>query len=84
MSPEEPTELGIDNQGALALAANPTAHGRSKHIRIRYHAIRDFIEHGEINAHYVPTNEMLADSLTKAVKPNILSRMVKTLRLNCA
>jgi transposase InsO family protein len=82
MNPEKPTELGIDNQGALALAANPTAHGRSKHIRIRYHAIRDFIEHGEINAYYVPTDEMLADSLTKAVKPNILNRMVKALRLD--
>ena len=81
---EKPTELGIDNQGALALAANPTAHGRSKHIRIRYHAIWDFIEHREINAYYVPIDEMLADSLTKAVKPNVLNRMVKALHLDSA
>ena len=82
MNPEKPTELGIDNQGALALAANPTAYGRSKHIRIRYHAIQDFIEHGEINAYYVPTDEILADSLTKAVKPNVLNHMVKALYLD--
>jgi hypothetical protein len=81
MNPAKPTDLGIDNKGALALAANPVAHGRSKHIRIRYHAIRDFIEHGEINAVYVPTDKMLADTLTKAVKPSILHRFVEELRL---
>ena len=81
MNPAKPTDLGIDNKGALALAANPVAHGRSKHIRIRYHAIRDFIEHGEINAVYVPTDKMLADTLTKAVKSSILHRFVEELRL---
>ena len=80
--PKKPTNLGIDNQGVLALAANPMAHRRSKYIRIRYHAIRDFIEFREINAYYVPTEDMLADSLTKAVKLNILNRMVKALHLD--
>ena len=84
MNPEKPTELGINNQGALALAANPTAYRRSKHIRIHYHAIWDFIEHREINAYYMPTDEMLADSLTKAVKLNVLNCMVKALHLDSA
>ena len=78
---KEPTQLGIDNQGALALASNPVNHLRSKHIRVRYHAIRDFIEHGEIKTRYIPTGEMIADGLTKAAKPEILKRMVKTLGL---
>ena len=37
--PKQPTQLGIDNQGALTLSSNPVNHLRSKHIRIRYHAI---------------------------------------------
>ena len=72
MSPKKPTELGIDNQGALAIATNPVMHSRSKHIRMRYHAIRDFIQHGDIEAKYVPTKDMLANGLTKAVPIAIL------------
>jgi hypothetical protein len=78
---KELTQLGIDNQGALALASNPINHLRSKHIHVRYHAIRDFIEHGEIKALYVPTTKMIADGLTKAAKPDLMKRMVKALRL---
>jgi hypothetical protein len=32
----------------LTLSSNPVNHLHSKHIRVRYHAIRDFIEHGDI------------------------------------
>ena len=84
MRPKKPTDLGINNQGILALTANLTAHGRSKYIRIWYHAIQNFIEFREINAHYMPTEDILADSLTKAVKPNILNCMVKALHLDSA
>jgi hypothetical protein len=77
----KPTQLGIDNQGALALASNPSNHLRSKHIRVRYHAIRDFVEHGDIKPIYIPTSEMVADGLTKAVKADGLERAIQLLRL---
>jgi hypothetical protein len=79
--PKEPTQLGIDNQGAIALASNPVNHLRSKHIRVRYHAIRDFIEHGDIKIFYVPTSEMVADGLTKAIKRDGLKQVVNLLQL---
>jgi hypothetical protein len=79
--PKQPTQLGIDNQGTLSLAANPVNHLRSKHIRIRYHAIRDFIEHGDIKPIYIPTSEMVADGLTKAVKAEGLKQVLQLLRL---
>jgi hypothetical protein len=78
----ESTQLNIDNQGALALASNPINHLGSKHIRIQYHIIRDFIEYGEIQATYILTEHMLADSLTKVVKPDVLTRMVRSLHLD--
>jgi hypothetical protein len=34
-------ELRVDSQSALALAKNLVFHKRSKHIRVRYHFIRD-------------------------------------------
>ncbi|XP_074356783.1 secreted RxLR effector protein 161-like [Apium graveolens] len=42
-------------------------HGRSKHIDIRYHFIREFVERGEIELKHVSTNEQKADVLTKAL-----------------
>jgi hypothetical protein len=47
------------------LAKNPVFHERSKHIRLRYHFIRDYLAEGSIKARYISTNDQLADLLTK-------------------
>ena len=62
---EQPTVLMEDNQGAIAIAKNPVAHCKTKHIDIRYHYIREAIQNGTICLNYCPTNEMIADLLTK-------------------
>ena len=67
-SPTPPSiPLAIDNQGAIALAKMNGPNRRTRHINIRYHHLRECAETGIINPHYVPTNEMLADGLTKAL-----------------
>ena len=48
VSLDEPTALMEDNQGAIAIAKNPIAHSRIKHIDIRYHYIREAIHKGTI------------------------------------
>jgi hypothetical protein len=58
-------ELRVDSQSALALAKNPVFHERSKHIRLRYHFIRDCLAEGGIKARYINTKDQLADLLTK-------------------
>jgi hypothetical protein len=40
-------------------------HDRSKHIEIRYHFIRDRVLKGAVKLQYIPTDEQLADILTK-------------------
>jgi hypothetical protein len=60
---------GSDNQGTIKLAQNPVEHTRTKHIDIRYHFIRDSVKDGETELVYVPTEEMPADVLTKALTP---------------
>lgn len=62
-----PTTIHGDNQGSLNLAHNPVYHGRTKHIEVRHHFIREKILSREINLEYVPTGEQLADIFTKAL-----------------
>ena len=57
-------ELKVDIKSALALAKNPVFHERSKHIRIKYHFIRDCLEDGSIKANHIATTDQLANILT--------------------
>ena len=62
---KKPTKIYRDNQRSLDLLTNPVFHARTKHIQVCYHAIQDFVEAGEIETTYTPTNEMLADGFMK-------------------
>ena len=62
---ETPTTIYEDNQGALAMAYNPVHYAKTKHIHIRFHFIREQVKFGNIRVEYIPTDEMLADALTK-------------------
>ena len=62
-----PTTLYSDNQSAIALTKDHQYHARTKHIDIRYHFIRWIVEQGSIRLIYCPTDDMVADSLTKAL-----------------
>lgn len=56
-----------DNRGAKLLAESHVFHQRTKHIDIRYHFIRDVISKRSIKLDHMPTEEMPADVLTKAL-----------------
>ncbi|XP_074356716.1 secreted RxLR effector protein 161-like [Apium graveolens] len=43
-----PVIIYMDNKSAIDLAKNPVFHGRSKHIDIRFHFIRECVERKEI------------------------------------
>ena len=60
-----PIPLHGDNQGAVDLAQNPVTGRHSKHIPIKHHAIREYVENGSIDLVRTPTAKMLADGLTK-------------------
>ena len=70
------TVLYEDNQGAIKLSGNPTNHSKAKHIKVRYHAIRDAVSCGEVRIEYKSTREMIADTLTKAVGKDTLERLI--------
>jgi hypothetical protein len=65
----EPIRIMCDNQSAIALIKNPVHHQRSKHIEVRYYFVRERQEAGDIDIQYIPTDQQLADCLTKPL-PN--------------
>jgi hypothetical protein len=64
----EATSIMEDNQGCIAMSANPINHQRTKHIDIRYHFTRERIVSGEVDVKYVATGRQIADVLTKPLE----------------
>jgi len=59
--------VNADNKGCIAYAKNPVFRDRFKHVNKQYHLTRGLIEENEISLNYVPTNEMVANTLTRAL-----------------
>ena len=70
-SVDDPIPLHGDNKGAIDLALNPVTGRRSKHIGIRHHVIREYIEQGHLTLIRTPTADMVADGFTKSL-PRVL------------
>ena len=58
----------VDNQPAITLAKNPVLHDQSKHIDIKFHFLRDYIDGGQIVIEFVDTVRQLADILTISLR----------------
>ncbi|KAF2347387.1 Reverse transcriptase RNA-dependent DNA polymerase [Trinorchestia longiramus] len=74
-----PMVVNEDNQSAICLAQNPKYHGRSKHIDIKFHYVRDLVRNKEIDLLYCPSNDMLADIFTKGLSAEKFSRLISKL-----
>lgn len=57
----------IDNQSAKSMGEKPALNQRNKHIRIRFHVVRDYIKNKEMRLEYVESKDNVADLLTKAL-----------------
>jgi len=62
-----PTTLFSDNKSAIKLTKDHMYHACMKHIDIQYHFIRYTVEEGSIHIVFCPTDNMVADALTKAL-----------------
>eukprot|EP00253_Pinus_taeda_P031760 PITA_31760 len=62
-----PMVIHYDNQSCIKLMDNPVFHDRSKHIDIRYHFIRDYVQKGVVKLEYISTDEQVADVLMKSL-----------------
>lgn len=70
-----------DNQAAQNLATNPIIKARSKHIDIKQHFIREAVINHDVKLVYCPTENMVADVLTKSLSGQKLIKHRRSLGL---
>ena len=69
-----------DNQSTMAMIKSGVAQcERTRHISIRYYWVKDRVKLGDLDIVYKPTNEMLADLLTKPLQGEQFAKLRHTL-----
>lgn len=73
-----PLQINCDKRAAID-AHNNMEKSKTKHIDIAYHVVREKLEEGLIQLNYIPSNENLADGMTKGLKKIAHDRYIKML-----
>ena len=61
----KPTDLYVDNKGAIDISRDYISNERTKHIERRHLKVRELVADGEVVVRHVPSKENHADMLTK-------------------
>jgi hypothetical protein len=77
--PEIHCKVFEDNSGAIEIASVPKMRPRTKHINVKYHHFRDYVERGEISIHPIKTEDQPADILTKSLGDSLFLRHRRTI-----
>lgn len=72
-----PIIVRVDNVGAIYLAHNATSGPRTKHVDIRYHFVRDYIEDGVIKILFVKSTDNDSDIYTKNLGEDLFDKHSK-------
>jgi hypothetical protein len=76
-----PITLKSNNLSAIYLASNPVFHGRSKHIKIKFHWICKKVKEGLIKLQHCKTTKMIADLFTKNLRQQPFNRLKRLIGL---
>ncbi|KHJ40601.1 hypothetical protein D918_09376 [Trichuris suis] len=76
-----PAIVFCDNQSAIKLASNRIERSRSRHIDVAYHVAREMVQQGTATLQYVPSNENIADVLTKSLRPVMQKKALEMLNM---
>ncbi|EER28295.1 copia-like retrotransposon family protein [Coccidioides posadasii C735 delta SOWgp] len=73
------SKLSVDNKGAVDLAKAEAITRRARHIEIRHHMLRDWVQKDEISIEHVGTDANKADGLTKALAMDPYAQFVSAI-----
>ncbi|PRQ51946.1 putative RNA-directed DNA polymerase [Rosa chinensis] len=64
-------QLYCDNKAAIDISQNPVQHDFTKHVEVDRHCIKEKLDAKIISFPFIPTEEQLADILTKRVSKKV-------------
>ena len=73
--PHDATTILCDNNAARSLSEDPMLHPRVKHMDIKYHFLRENVQDGKVRLQYIPSNDNVADVLTKPLARDKFTRL---------
>ena len=71
--------LYCDSQSCIRICHNLVQYSNTKHIALRYHFIKDQVEDGHIEVHFVKTTDQIADIFTKPFDEKTFVRILSGL-----
>lgn len=71
---KHPTIIFEDNRSCLNLIKEEKLSNRSKHIDTKFHFVKDYVDKKIIECKYCPSEEMIADMLTKPLSHSKLEK----------
>ena len=74
-----PLRIFCDNSAAVFYTKNNKTTSGSKHLELKYLTVRDLVKNGDILVEYINTDSMLADPLTKGLRPMVFKRHVESM-----
>ena len=69
-----PTTMYVDSTSAKAIAKRLSETKKQKSIDVRYHYTQSFVERGQIEIAYIPTDAMTSDALTKPLSRELFEK----------
>ena len=79
---QRPIPLIRNNKGAINTTHNPKHHNRTKHTLLKYQRVKESVTEGNITVTYIPTGEIPANGLTKALTPAKHKQFLRLLNLS--
>ena len=76
-----PMTIFEDNQPCIAICEEPRKHRRMKHIDIQYFFLRDLVQQRQIQLLYKPTDDQIADMMTKGLPAARFTKLRRMLGL---
>jgi hypothetical protein len=73
------TSIYCDNSSTIKLSRNLVLHGRSKHIDVKYHFLRDLAKDEVINLIFCRSEDQVADIFTKPLKTPLFHKLKELL-----
>jgi hypothetical protein len=72
----QPATIFRDNKRTITMAEKGrSTSDKTRHINIRYFFVKHFMDSDELKIEYLPTEEMVADVLTKPLQGDLFRRM---------